>query len=230
MSRKIVNNFSLDDNDACCYASRSFDKMRKNPAMTQEDESMALRRRKVVFSSLAMLGTGLAFIVLLVYHRQSNTRQYEPEVRIDLAQSAPVFCLTSDRPPDQQQEIQRMIGEHPAVMNLTDRLDLRELLFVLQRADMVVICDTGPIHMALGVGSTPLVALFGPTPGTQLLGTSLARGRHIILTPTQGCRACGYRLRRKCLHSKHAQCMGRFEVEDIARAVGRMCGLSAING
>ncbi len=129
-----------------------------------------------------------------------------------------LFGLLSDRPPGQQQEVRQMLLRHSSVLDLLDRLDLRELLFVLQRASVVLSCDTGPVHLAIGVG-TPLVALFGHTPGTQLLGPQLASDRHVILTPVHGCRGCGYRLRAECRGSRRAECMDRFEVDDVARAV-----------
>ncbi len=132
-----------------------------------------------------------------------------------------LFGLREDRPPDQRAEIQPVLGRHPDVVDLRDQLTLRELLFTLEASGALVTCDTGPIHMALGVG-TPVVALFGHTPGTQLLGPQRASDRHAILTPDQGCRGCGYRVRESCQQARQALCMDRFDVERIAREVGRL--------
>ncbi len=48
------------------------------------------------------------------------------------------------------------------VVDLVGRLDLVELAAVLERLDLFITGDTGPMHLAAAVG-TPLVALFGPS-------------------------------------------------------------------
>ena len=53
-------------------------------------------------------------------------------------------------------------GAAPAAVALTGALTLKQLAGVMQRARLVVSADSGPLHIADGVG-TPTVALFGPT-------------------------------------------------------------------
>ncbi len=48
-----------------------------------------------------------------------------------------------------------------APLNLVGQTNLQELLGVLECADLVVSCDSGPMHMAVALGR-PVVALFGP--------------------------------------------------------------------
>lgn len=48
------------------------------------------------------------------------------------------------------------------VLDLTGRLDLVQLAAVLQRLDLFLGCDSGPMHLAAAVG-TPVVAVFGPS-------------------------------------------------------------------
>jgi lipopolysaccharide heptosyltransferase II len=50
---------------------------------------------------------------------------------------------------------------HP-VLDLTGRLDLDEMAAVMQLSDAVIANDTGPMQLAVAVG-TPTVGLFGPT-------------------------------------------------------------------
>jgi ADP-heptose:LPS heptosyltransferase len=56
------------------------------------------------------------------------------------------------------------IGDDPigAGLCLVDRSTIRDAACVLRRADLLISCDCGLMHLALAVG-TPAVALFGPT-------------------------------------------------------------------
>jgi lipopolysaccharide heptosyltransferase I len=50
----------------------------------------------------------------------------------------------------------------PGAIDLTGRTNLRQMVALLERADLVIANDTGPMHMAAALGR-PLVALYGPT-------------------------------------------------------------------
>ncbi|MEI6891786.1 MAG: glycosyltransferase family 9 protein [Pontiella sp.] len=54
-----------------------------------------------------------------------------------------------------------------ATVNLCGKTSLLELGGVLQRADLVVTVDSGPMHMASAAG-TPCLAIFGPTDPTRV--------------------------------------------------------------
>lgn len=54
-----------------------------------------------------------------------------------------------------------------ACTNLCGKTSLLELGGVLQRADLVVTVDSGPMHMASATG-TPCLAIFGPTDPTRV--------------------------------------------------------------
>jgi lipopolysaccharide heptosyltransferase II len=51
--------------------------------------------------------------------------------------------------------------EHPAI-NLAGKTSLTQLAALLQRADLLISGDSGPMHIAAAVG-TPLIAIHGPT-------------------------------------------------------------------
>lgn len=50
----------------------------------------------------------------------------------------------------------------PGAINLAGKTTLRQLVALLERADLVIANDTGPMHIASALGR-PLVAMFGPT-------------------------------------------------------------------
>jgi lipopolysaccharide heptosyltransferase II len=56
--------------------------------------------------------------------------------------------------------ILRRTHEHP--INLAGKTSLTQLAALLQRADLVITGDSGPMHIAAAVG-TPLIAIHGPT-------------------------------------------------------------------
>jgi ADP-heptose:LPS heptosyltransferase len=54
----------------------------------------------------------------------------------------------------------------PGALNLAGKTTLRQLVALLERADLVIANDTGPMHIASALGR-PLVTMFGPTSPLQ---------------------------------------------------------------
>ncbi len=61
-------------------------------------------------------------------------------------------------------EITRRMSEQP--INLAGKTSLPQLAALLQRADLMITGDSGPMHIAAAVG-TPLIAIHGPTDPAQ---------------------------------------------------------------
>ncbi len=51
------------------------------------------------------------------------------------------------------------LDQHIDIVNLIDRTNLAELVLVIQRMDIMVTCDSSPLHMAIAL-KTPVVAVF----------------------------------------------------------------------
>ena len=58
------------------------------------------------------------------------------------------------------QEVIRRMREHP--INLAGKTTLAQLTALLQRVNLLISGDSGPLHMAVAVG-TPLIGIYGPT-------------------------------------------------------------------
>ena len=84
--------------------------------------------------------------------------------------------------------------------DLTNSTGLRETCGLLGRADLLVTGDSGPMHLACGVG-TPVVALFGPT--ARAWGFYPAGPGDTVLERHLPCRPCS-------LHGA-GRCAGQFE-------------------
>ena len=59
----------------------------------------------------------------------------------------------------------RALPDHVAYVDLAGQLELRALIELIARVDLVVTNDTAPVHLADAVG-TPLVAIYGPNTPT----------------------------------------------------------------
>lgn len=102
----------------------------------------------------------------------------------------------------------------PIVGDWTGELDVSELAALIQRADLLVGCDSGPAHLAAAVG-TPVVVLFSGTNNPrqwQPRGDRVTVVRHPV-----DCSPCH---RRKCAFAEHP-CMARIAPGVVAEAVGR---------
>lgn len=95
---------------------------------------------------------------------------------------------------------------------LTGKIDLKQLTALMKRADCVVSADSGPIHIASGVGSS-VVGIFGPT-RPEITGPR-GRGRCVILQFDVGCN------RRPCYYLECPDniCMQAVHVERVIDAI-----------
>jgi len=103
------------------------------------------------------------------------------------------------------------------ILNLIGRTSLLELAAVLERANVVVTGDTGPLYMAVTLG-TPVVAMFGPT-HPAVYGPR--QGEYAILEAGLPCSYC-HKLR--CPQGDN-QCMKKVKPEEVAAAVYRLTGI-----
>ena len=77
------------------------------------------------------------------------------------------------------------IASHPRFHNLTGNTTLRQMIGLIQAAQLVVTNDSGPLHIAAALG-IPLVACFGPTPPERFGPYPLDRPIHRILRAPDG--------------------------------------------
>jgi len=101
-------------------------------------------------------------------------------------------------------------------VNLAGQTTLRELAAVLAACDLLITADTGPMHIAVAVG-TPVIALFGATDPRR---HGPYGGRNIILhNPMPGAVVTGKRPTAEA----GTACMARITVADVLMAVDTKC-------
>ena len=98
------------------------------------------------------------------------------------------------------------------VFNFTGKMDLKQLVALMARADLVVSADSGPLHIASSVG-TDTIGLFGPT-RPEVTGPR-GEGRSSILQRDIVCnrKACYY------LECPDNSCMQAVHVEDVVDVI-----------
>jgi ADP-heptose:LPS heptosyltransferase len=113
----------------------------------------------------------------------------------------------------------RVAGGRVGVADLGGRVDLAGLAEVLAGAEVVVVGNTGPAHLAAAVG-TPVVSLFAPVvPAVRWRPWGV---RHVLLGD-QGAACAGSRA-RVCPVAGHP-CLDEVPVSDVVAAVATLAPL-----
>jgi len=106
------------------------------------------------------------------------------------------------------------LKERAGERDLTNASSLRATLALLQACDACLTGDSGPMHLAAGVG-TPVVALFGPT--TRHWGFYPAGPRDLVLERPERCRPCDVHGGSAC--GKGLACLTGITALDAAEAL-----------
>jgi lipopolysaccharide heptosyltransferase II len=100
------------------------------------------------------------------------------------------------------------------IINLAGATGLLELGALLERADLMITCDSGPMHLAAAVG-TRVLALFGPTDPAR---TGPYGQGHRVITKGIDCSPC---LKRTC-SKERLECMEAISVGEVFEEVRRI--------
>ncbi|PWB78656.1 MAG: lipopolysaccharide heptosyltransferase I [Candidatus Methylomirabilota bacterium] len=106
----------------------------------------------------------------------------------------------------------RLAGRmNPAPFVAVGRTDLKLLIALLKRIDLLVTVDSGPMHLAAAL-ETPLIALFGPT-DPRLIGP-YGNDEAVLRVPLP-CSPCS---KRRCHIEADRLCMRSISVEQVVGA------------
>jgi lipopolysaccharide heptosyltransferase II len=141
--------------------------------------------------------------------------------RIEDELGLPVFLTGSAADRETERGARAAPGGTGGVRSLVGRTSLLQLLALQRRARVFVACDTGPMHMAVAVG-TPTVALFGPADprrtgpyGAVDAADRDVPGPHRVVRERPPCSPCNL---RRCDQPRHA-CMEDLSVARVLAAV-----------
>ena len=112
-----------------------------------------------------------------------------------------------------EHELVKALPASLPVTNLVGKTGILQLGALLERSEVCLTCDSGPMHIAAAVG-TPTVALFGPTSPVrhQPYGTG-----HTVLEKPVSCRPCY----KQVCHRQDAPhlCMKEISTTEVVRAL-----------
>lgn len=171
----------------------------------------------------AQSGLGPADTVIgLIPGSQWGTKRWPAErfaALIDcLASTRTLRCALFGGPQDRPIADAILAGCRTPVLDLIGQTPLQELPAYLERCEVVVSNDTGPMHVAAAVGR-PIVALFGPT--TPEMGFAPYGVPWEDVGVALACRPCHAHGPPRCPLS-HWRCMMELSVERVATSVLRL--------
>ncbi len=145
------------------------------------------------------------------YPQKSWTTAGYAELIGSLTPRAQCFLIGAAKEEGQLIAINAAAGQQAAV--LAGALSLGELAALIAAAALVVSVDTGPMHMAVALG-TPVVALFGPTDPAKWG----PRGpRDVVLTQQVDCSPCWGRT-----DCSDCRCMNTIDAAAVIAAVDKL--------
>jgi len=158
--------------------------------------------------------------VVLNPHARWETKEWLPDRwaavadRLTADTGASVFLVGGGE--DREATAAVEAGVRSRVVNLAGGTTLVQLAALLARADLLVTCDSGPMHLAAAAG-TPVLALFGPTDPAR---TGPYGSDHRVLRGDADCAAC---LRRRCPKEERV-CMTSISTTAVVEAAVEMLG------
>jgi len=119
---------------------------------------------------------------------------------------------------DVSKELSEALKGREKVYNLAGETSLIEAAAALKSCSAAVTGDTGPMHLAVAVG-TPVVAIFGPT--VREFGFMPFRAGGEVLENRLWCRPCSAHGTNQCPLGHH-KCMRLTKPADVLEALGRL--------
>lgn len=120
----------------------------------------------------------------------------------------------------QDQALCAEIGQASGALNWAGKTSVAELKALISRISLFITNDSGPMHIATGLG-IPTLAIFGAT--TRELGFFPYGPRHRVIEKTLACRPCGLHGRKKCPRG-HFLCMELISVDEVWKAAQEALG------
>jgi lipopolysaccharide heptosyltransferase I len=111
-------------------------------------------------------------------------------------------------------ELEEAIGRGPLVLSLAGKTSLRQLASVVARCDLMISGDTGPLHIAVDVG-TRCLGLYGPT---SPMATGPYGGRNVALWKHAECSPCN----RIPVCGSDVHCLTSITPDEVVAEVDKM--------
>jgi len=143
--------------------------------------------------------------------KQWDLRGFAEVIKI-ISESAPDIKVVLTGSTDELNLVEQLVVSD-STLNFVGKTDLMQLGALLERCDVCLTCDSGPMHIAASVG-IPTVALFGPTDPKR--HKPYGKGHTVIEKPVS-CRPC---YNRTCHRQDQPYlCMQEIKVNEVVKAI-----------
>lgn len=122
--------------------------------------------------------------------------------------SAKIVLIGGSEDRDQAGEIVAKTASKP--LDLCGRTSLLQTAAILKKCDLLISCDTGPLHVATAVG-TRVLGLYGAADPKR--SGPVGPGHRVIQAKGVACVPCGI---RDCKSSRYLECMTGISVKEVA--------------
>jgi heptosyltransferase-3 len=138
------------------------------------------------------------------------------------ARGLPLALTCAPEPKERELVAAVRAATQAPIIDLSGRLNLKELAALTARARLFVGVDSAPMHIAAAMG-TPVVAIFGPS-GDREWGPWHTENRIVVSAAHAHCRPCG---RAGCNDSKISECLTTLPVPQVLAACEELLVRSA---
>ena len=107
------------------------------------------------------------------------------------------------------------------IVDLTGKLNLKELAAVISELKLLICNDGGPLHMAVALGVKTL-SMFGPV-DEKIYGPYPSNEKHVVIKKDLPCRPC-YKDFRFTGCSNHRRCLEDITIEEVYGQVKELLG------
>ena len=115
------------------------------------------------------------------------------------------------------EEIAASLGTHQKVVNLAGKTSVTQLLALMEQVDLVITNDSGPLHLAVMMG-TPTISFFGPESPLQY---GPQGGDHTVLYKGYYCSPCLHIYNEKNSRCTDNICLKHISVDEVFAVVER---------
>ncbi len=140
----------------------------------------------------------------------------QPGVKVAITGAPPAFKTVMDGL-DEVSLAREVAAADPRILSLAGRLTVKEFGALLGRADTLLTCDTGPMHIGAALG-TPLVVLSGAADPDRT--GPLTESSTVLIERALECVPCRDRICRR----GDMLCMSRLTTANVIAAVGERLG------
>ena len=146
-----------------------------------------------------------------------NAKQWYPEnfakVALGLSSEYDIIIFGGPQDYDIAKDIENYLIDMGVenYINLATKLSVSELISQIENLDLLVTCDSGPMHLAAAL-KIPTVAIFGPTKVNET--SQWMNEKSILVKKNFACQPC----MKKTCPLKHHKCMKLIDESDILDA------------